>query len=200
MSLIQEAKITFQQFEKWIIFFCLTSIFKMELKREILIFRYFASHTLCKYVHHHVLHLSRPKTAWSKRCPAWNAQCGCEHSGGVQSRTVINTSMVPGYMDISMYLRTIPEYWEETHAPCLILHQTQSIQLNQSFPVSSRSISTSTTSIQASNIPGNTAMLPQPPASVLCSNSYSTPPGRQLSFLSISLDRLFHSDYRLKFE
>lgn len=126
MPLIQEAKITFQQFEKWIIFFCLTSIFKMELKREILIFRYFCSHTLCKYVRHHVLHLSRLKTARSGWCPARNAQCGCEHSGDAQTRTVISSSTVPGHVDISMSLRTTPESWEEARAPRLILHQTQS--------------------------------------------------------------------------
>lgn len=67
MSLIQEAKITFQQFEKWIISFCLTCIFKMELVWEIPIFRDFTSLTLCKYVHRHMLHVYQLKTA----CTMW---------------------------------------------------------------------------------------------------------------------------------
>lgn len=73
MPLIQEAKITFQQSKKKrIIFFCLTCISKMELKWEILIFRDFTGHTLCKYAHHHVnIEVSLKRHEGEEACTVW---------------------------------------------------------------------------------------------------------------------------------
>lgn len=114
MPLIQEAKITSQQFEKWIISFCLRSIFKMELKWEIPIFHDFTSHTLCKYVHHRVLHLSL-KTSRSECCPACTVQlwitwqCPQQNCRKYHHGTFIDGHAGPGHQHLSS---TTPEYWE----------------------------------------------------------------------------------------
>lgn len=56
----------------------------MELKWEVPSFRDFTSHTLCKYVHHHVLHGSQLKSARSAGSQTHNAHMGL--SDGTRSR------------------------------------------------------------------------------------------------------------------
>lgn len=196
MPLIQEAKITFQQFEKWIISFCLTSIFKMELKWEIPIFHDFTSHTLCKYGHHHGLHLSRLKTSWRELCPActvwmwaqwqYRKQNFHKNHGG----TLKYGHAGPEHQQLST---TTPECWEKRVLTLLIssltrLEQAYLSSIFQTYLLFHYIRS----ALQHPWEFCNTCPLPAP---VPCSNPHSTPP-----FLSITLIRLFHPDYRLQFK
>lgn len=162
----------------------------MELKWEILIFRDFTSHTLCKYAHHPVSHWSWPKTSWRGRC----LEC-----------TVWLSPPPPRY---PARLASACIHWhswilrEEGSHSHLISYQIRSSLPFQHLP---NPFSMPTMLVPSSNIPGNTAMLiptlPTPsPTLALCSNSHSIPPGWKSPFLSIIFNRLFHSDYRLKFE
>ena len=201
MPLIQEAKITFQQFEKWIISFCLTSIFKMELKWEIPIFHDFTSHTLCKYGHHQGLHLSRLKTSWRERCPACTIWMWAQLE--IQEAVFIKTIVVPWYMNmlalnISIYLAQLLNAEKRGLSPFSSNGSPDSSK--STFPASARSTSTSPMLGQTSDIPWGYCYTCPPPAQVLCSNSHSIPQGWQWPFFSIALIRLFHSDYRLRFK
>lgn len=179
MPLIQEAKTTFQQFEKWIIFFCFTSIFKTELKWEIPIFHDFTSHTLCKYVHHHGLHLSQLKPSWTERCPAhavwmWAWQ---EHTGRSGHKRHHGTSREHGHQHPSS---TTPEYWQKMLLPLLTLSSTKirwvclpsTFQIFFHFSYRSRAL------WESYKYRGTFLSL----TSVLSSNSHSTPRGE--SYLS----------------
>lgn len=121
----------------------------MELKWEILIFRDFTSHTLCKYAHHPVSHWSWPKTSWRGRC----LEC-----------TVWLSPPPPRY---PARLASACIHWhswilrEEGSHSHLISYQIRSRLPFQHLP---NPFSMPTMLVPSSNIRGNTAMLiPTPP-------------------------------------